>query len=510
MFLPIISIYFLTLIVKCFRIDVEQERVIALQLREPANKKIWKRSGNFEATLNQQDYFYTVEVGLGTPPQNIKCIFDTGSSDLWVPAKTNPFCLGNEPSTNGTTQFYGVDIVPSLDCDSIGVFDPNLSTTFSTIGYNFSTQYFDGSYSDGYWAIDEVSISGKEVPNVQFAVANTSNAPAGVLGAGLPNLEAVKGYDGAPNENYDNFPQMLKNNGLIDRVLYSLFFDGVDSQSGTVLFGGVDVEKFDENLFTLPLVNIYEQIDQPAAFDVTLQGLGIRSESNCTETVISHKMAPALLDSGSTIMGAPEDVVEKIAEELGAVFSESDGLYVLSCPSSSDDRTFYFDFGELKLKVPLQDLLFLPDSGQSYCGLAVIASGDEWILGDLILKSAYIVYDLDNLEVSIGQFKASSGTSIKSIGAKGSLPKTIQSKASSWSMNGNTNASTKSVFDQPLPKKCRQSPTKTCPAKQKTVKREVSQIVYNEPILENSSTNLRPCRLLCMILAMFYSIIYLQ
>ncbi|CAH00857.1 aspartyl protease BAR1 [Kluyveromyces lactis] len=511
MILPSLTILcLLTSLINCRQIEFDHDsKVIQLQLLKPADRSLQKRSKSFESKLNPQDYFYTVELGVGTPSQKINCIFDTGSSDLWVPAKSNPFCLGNKLDTNGTNEFHGTEITPILDCDKIGVFDPGSSYSLSATGYNFSTQYFDGSYSDGFWVVDDISIADQQVPDLQFAVANISSAPSGVLGVGLPRLEAVRGYDGAPNANYDNFPQTLKSNRLINRVLYSLYFDSGDLESGTVLFGGIDEKKYDGVLYTLPLVNIYEQIDEPAAFDITLQGLGIRSESNCKDTVIAHKKAPALLDSGSTIMGAPQEALESIAQELGAAFSESDGLYVLDCPASNDDRTFYFDFGELKLKVPIHDLLYLPESGQNYCGLAIIASGEEWILGDLVLKSAYVVYDLDNLEISIAQVKTTSGSRIQTVSATGSLPQTRKSNSTPWSLSGSTNSSTDSVFDKPLPKKCQKSPSKTCPAKKKGNKREVLINIHDNLImLENSgSSSLRPSYLLCALLVLFHSLL---
>jgi hypothetical protein len=39
---------------------------------------------------------YLINITLGTPPQPLAVTLDTGSSDLWVPAKTNENCVKKE------------------------------------------------------------------------------------------------------------------------------------------------------------------------------------------------------------------------------------------------------------------------------------------------------------------------------------------------------------------------------------------------------------------------------
>lgn len=39
---------------------------------------------------------YFAELAVGTPPQKVELLLDTGSSDLWVPSAQEPGCLSSE------------------------------------------------------------------------------------------------------------------------------------------------------------------------------------------------------------------------------------------------------------------------------------------------------------------------------------------------------------------------------------------------------------------------------
>lgn len=333
-------------------------------------------------------------------------------------------------------------------------------------------------------------------------MANISNSSFGVLGVGLPRLEAVKGYDGAPGVYYDNFPQALKRNNIISQVMYSLYFAEGDSSSGQVLFGAVDEKKVDGFLYTLPMVNIHPEIDEPAEFHVTLQGLGIKSASKCQQDTISTSRVPALLDSGTSYVVAPYDIVEAMAGKINAVYSNEEGLFILDCPAANDDTEVYFDFGEVKLKVPLSNFILSPEEGRGYCGFAVLPSEDTWVLGDVFLRSAYVVYDLDNYEISLGQTKYTSDSRIETVRGN-KISRTRQSNSTPWHPYGNNDGGKESVFDDELPRKCRRQQTASCSSS--FTKRTIEIGPSYTGVFDNSAASLTISKLyiLCAVVSLY-------
>lgn len=293
----------------------------------------------------------------------------------------------------------------TIDCSKYGTFDKEDSSSFKSNDTSFAISYGDDSYASGVWGTDTLHVGSVDVKDVSMAVSNFTNSTIGVLGIGLPGLETTYSGGlttlGAKSYQYANFPMVLKDNGIIEQIAYSLYLDDPDASTGSVLFGALDHSKYSGGLYTVPLVNVYESqgINKPVEFDITLYGIGYQSaDENVT---IAQTSIPALLDSGTTISYFPPQLLELIATQLGATYNDYQGYYLMDCVSDDDTTEIVFDFGGFHITVPLAD--FQSQVSPSQCMLMMSTQAERIILGDVFLQHAYVVYDLENLEISMGQ-----------------------------------------------------------------------------------------------------------
>ncbi|KAI5970427.1 hypothetical protein CANMA_000590 [Candida margitis] len=287
-------------------------------------------------------------------------------------------------------------------CTSYGTYNTENSDTFSQNDTDpFEISYADGTFALGIWGHDTVRIGNLSVRDLSFAIANESSSDIGVLGIGLPGLEVTQDIGGY---SYENLPLKMKSDGVINKALYSLYLDKADADSGSILFGAVDHAKYVETLETLKLRNTYEEYDYPVKFEVAVDNISV--DKNGKNTTVLSSTTGAVLDSGSTLSYLRSNQIAAIAEALDGTYSSSSDAYIIDCDYENDrSTTIDITFGNKVIKVPVADLVLESYYGSTcYLGLFRQSSSTTYILfGDNVLRSAYVVYDLEDNEVHIGQ-----------------------------------------------------------------------------------------------------------
>lgn len=364
---------------------------------------------------------YYANVTIGTPPQKLRLGVDTGSSDLWVNVPTSDYC-----------QEY--------DCSGSGTFDPTLSTTNKLVNHNFHIRYIDATGASGDFVADTFNIAGQNLSNLQFGLGFYSTSLKGLIGLGYALNEGSVGNDGNP---YPNLPQRLLDGGLINTNAYSLWLNDREASSGTLLFGGVDTEKYHGTLTTLP---VQKENGGYEEFLITLSDLRLSTTtgSNGFPSGPATSPMPVLLDSGSTSISLPKNLVDEIYDKLHVVRYISDTREAfVNCSFGRDPSTLDFTFATAKISVPMDELVRDPTLDANgdqvlwlnspICRLGISPTrqaGAPSVLGDTFLRSAYVVYDLSNNQISIAQTKFNATTSnIVELGASGgtsTVPQALQ------------------------------------------------------------------------------------
>ncbi|EXJ79899.1 hypothetical protein A1O3_08184 [Capronia epimyces CBS 606.96] len=351
--------------------------------------RLRKRAGTVEQTLDNEQSLYYANVTLGTPQQSIQLHIDTGSSDLWVNTANSSFCSSRSGPCEG------------------GTYDPTASSTYKLINEDFNISYVDDSGASGDYVADTLHFGGVALTDFQFGIGEVSSSQEGVLGIGYVSNEVQVNRAGL--DSYPNLPEALVNAGKIASNAYSLWLNDLDASTGQILFGGVNTAKYEGDLATVPIIQSYGGYYELL---VALTGVSIAGTNLSSSSALP---AAVLLDSGATLTYLPDDIAEEIYNQVSAVYSSSVAAAYADCSLASSNATLDFTFSGQTIKVPY-DELFLDagtnsngqpltfQNGAEACLFGIApAQGSTPVLGDTFLRSAYVVYDLANNEISLAQ-----------------------------------------------------------------------------------------------------------
>ncbi|KAF2878358.1 aspartic peptidase domain-containing protein [Massariosphaeria phaeospora] len=367
----------------------ENPKVVGLdiQRRHVANPithdRLRKRQKTVQQTLDNLETLYFANATLGTPEQNFRLHIDTGSSDLWVNAANSRLCQGDEDP-----------------CSISGTYDANSSSTYKFVNKDFNISYVDGSGASGDYVSDTFRFGGQTIEDLQFGVGYTSSSKQGILGIGYTANEVQ--VNRARGQAYPNLPQKLKDNGEINANAYSIWLNDLDASTGSILFGGVDTAKYNGQLGKLPIIPVQEGLF--AEFVIVMTGLGSNGNKG---SIFNNQNVAVLLDTGSSLMYLPDNVVRALYSSYNAQYDPQQGAAFVDCSLRNQQGSLDFSFSELTISVPYNELVLeagTTSRGEVVCMLGIGPSGESTVvLGDTFLRSAYVVYDLENNQIGLAQ-----------------------------------------------------------------------------------------------------------
>lgn len=247
------------------------------------------------STLEDAQYYGPISVG--TPPQTFTVVYDTGSSNLWIPA------------ANCT----------SLACVLKTKFDAGASSSYVPNGTVFQIDYASGPVT-GFLSGDTVHLGGIEVDGITFAeVDNATGLGAAYLVGQFDGINgmawrsiAVDGVDPvwvqmAPNLTSPQFGVFLESSGDAGE----LFIGGFDPAH---IAGGAGA------LVKVPLTS-------DTYWEVGLQAATLGGNSS------SYSSTPrAVLDTGTSLIAGPTADIAPLLAKLGCTpFPLNPQEYTIPC-----------------------------------------------------------------------------------------------------------------------------------------------------------------------------------
>jgi len=311
--------------------------------------------------VNINDYMdaqYYGEVSIGSPAQTFKVVFDTGSSNLWVPNKAMKGLFFNHQT-----------------------YDSSKSSTYEKNGTSFAIQYGSGSLS-GFISKDDVTVGDLTVkgqlfgeatkePGLTFRVAKMD----GICGMAFQSIAVT----GATPVWYSLLDQS-------DEKVFAFYLGHTTAQSEMTI-GGTDSKHYTGDITYVPLNS------------QTYWQFGLDSMSVGGSNVASK--ADAIADTGTSLMAGPSTVMTAINKKLGAKRVGLTQEYTVDCSTISSLPEIEIVLAGNKFTLAAKDYI-LQVQGQclsGFMGLAALNSRNLYILGDVFIRKYYTVFDAKNARV---------------------------------------------------------------------------------------------------------------
>mmetsp|Transcript_103147 Transcript_103147/g.183291 ORF Transcript_103147/g.183291 Transcript_103147/m.183291 type:complete len:392 (-) Transcript_103147:114-1289(-) len=327
--------------------------------------------------LDTEDAEYYGEVLIGTPAQKFLVIYDTGSSNLWVPNKA----CGNCKKAGGK-------------------YDSGKSTTFNKNGQGFMLQYGTGNCR-GFLSNDNVQIGPLTIDNFTFGEVTTEaqdvfgQAPFdGILGMGVP---------GAAVDKVPMPMDMLVKQGKIQNNVFAFYLASGGKSGSTLTLGGTD-PKYQDGDFSYVKLSVEGKLLPYWLIKGTDIKIGGVSTGACGRGIIG---CPMVVDTGTSVLAGPPNAMQPILTKIGNVSADCSNV------NSLPVITFTFGSESFDLDQEFYVLRVAAENGKTECQLGiqgVNAGVPIWILGDPFLRKYYTVWDKDQSRIGFAKAKQPADT----------------------------------------------------------------------------------------------------
>ncbi|KAA3468749.1 Asparticase [Gossypium australe] len=395
---------------------------------------------------NYMDAQYYGVIAIGSPPQNFTVLFDTGSSNLWVPSSKCYF---------------------SIACYFHSKYKSSRSSTYTKIGKPCEINYGSGSIS-GFFSEDNVEVGGVVVRDQVFVEATREGSfPTfvlakfdGILGLGFQEISV-----GNATPVWYN----MLNQDVVREDVFSFWLnrDPSANEGGELVFGGVDPKHYKGKHTYVPVTRkgywqavvteinhaigaegvvsaeCKEVVSQYGDLIWQLLVSGVQPDKVCTQIGLCVLNGTRYMSSGIKTVVEKENMEELSAKdqllcttcqmtvfwiqsqlkqkgtkdavlnyvnELCQSLPSPMGESVIDCARISLMPDITFIIGDKPFKLtPDQYIVKMGEGLTTVCVSGFMAldvsppRGPLWILGDVFMGVYHTVFDYGNLEIGFAE-----------------------------------------------------------------------------------------------------------
>ncbi|KAA0153969.1 hypothetical protein FNF27_05380 [Cafeteria roenbergensis] len=305
-------------------------------------------------------------ISVGTPPQEFQVVFDTGSSNVWVPSST---CTQDA-------------------CKNKPKYDHTKSSTYVANGTKFNILYGSGPVA-GFVSEDTFGVGGLSVQGFDFAEIDdvTGLGPAfsigkfdGIAGMAFPSISV--------NRMPTFFDQLIAN-GQVEVPEFAFYLqtsNGTEVDStGELVLGGANPNHYVGDL-------TYVELTSNTYWQVGLDSLTVGGKSATTSK-------NAIIDSGTSLLAGPTEEVKAIAKAVGAEpFFLNPNEFTLDCSAVPNMPSIDVVLGGKNFTLTPKD--YVLNIEDTVCLLGMIGidvpppAGPLWIMGDVFMRKYYSVFHM--------------------------------------------------------------------------------------------------------------------
>ncbi|KAE8447170.1 hypothetical protein EG329_011001 [Mollisiaceae sp. DMI_Dod_QoI] len=327
-------------------------------MRSPADP----RDGTEILAQSGSDSHWWISMYIGTPPQPLLVVVDSGTVDLSVMSTfINPAQRGLAP-----------------------VYDPNRSQTAVLVdGYTWWQQYAGSAPNMGYVVQDTVRVGSLSMTNFTFEVDNVTSLPH-ITGPPYGNL----GFDPDPNGQPTSPKRMPGWLQTVMKFLHQPVF-AIDfhrnSFRGVIDFGYIDSHKYNGSI-------TYTPINQQTLWAISIDGIGIGSGA--------YHQAPfdVIFDTGGDGLVFPRWAMDAyFAQVPNSTWDSGINTYLFSCDPAVRAKlpSITFGIGDNYRGVIPADHIHVGLLHDNVC-FTSLRAGDRAFWGTSIIASQFVVFDYGN------------------------------------------------------------------------------------------------------------------